>query len=330
MRYVSGPSRLIQISFQEVPMAENKLKLSGRLAMDFRKNWPLYLMVLPVLAFYILFAYKPMVGIIIAFKDYKPALGIWRSPWADNHGFYHFIDFFTSIFCKRVLVNTLMISLYDLVIGFPAPIILALLLNEVKSASFKKVVQTITYFPHFISAVVICGMVRQFCLTDGLFNIIGGWFGLEPKSLLQIPGNFRMIFTLTNIWQGVGWASIIYLAAIAGVDTGLYEAAALDGAGRFQRIWHITLPGIRPTIIIMLIMRIGSLMNVGYEKIILLYNESIYETADVISTYVYRKGLLEFNFSFSTAVNLFNSIMNFALVYIANYISRKFSETSLF
>ena len=330
MRYVSGPSRLIQISFQEVPMAENKSKLSGRLAMDFRKNWPLYLMVLPVLAFYILFAYKPMVGIIIAFKDYKPALGIWRSPWADNHGFYHFIDFFTSIFCKRVLVNTLMISLYDLVIGFPAPIILALLLNEVKSASFKKVVQTITSFPHFISAVVICGMVRQFCLTDGLFNIIGGWFGLEPKSLLQIPGNFRMIFTLTNIWQGVGWASIIYLAAIAGVDTGLYEAAALDGAGRFQRIWHITLPGIRPTIIIMLIMRIGSLMNVGYEKIILLYNESIYETADVISTYVYRKGLLEFNFSFSTAVNLFNSIMNFALVYIANFISRKFSETSLF
>ncbi len=311
-------------------MAENKSKLSGRLAMDFRKNWPLYLMVLPVLAFYILFAYKPMVGIIIAFKDYKPALGIWRSPWADNHGFYHFIEFFTSIFCKRVLVNTLMISLYDLVIGFPAPIILALLLNEVKNATFKKVVQTITYFPHFISAVVICGMVRQFCLTDGLFNIIGGWFGLEPKSLLQIPGNFRMIFTLTNIWQGVGWASIIYLAAIAGVDTGLYEAAALDGAGRFQRIWHITLPGIRPTIIIMLIMRIGSLMNVGYEKIILLYNESIYETADVISTYVYRKGLLEFNFSFSTAVNLFNSIMNFALVYIANFISRKFSETSLF
>lgn len=223
-----------------------------------------------------------------------------------------------------------MISLYNLVFGFPAPIILALLMNELRAQKFKKVVQTITYFPHFISAVVICGMVCQFCLTDGLFNIILGWFGLKPQSLLQVPKYFRTIYTGTNIWQGVGWSSIIYLAAITGVDSGLHEAAALDGAGRFRRIWHITLPSIQSTIVILLIMEVGNMMSVGYEKIILLYNESIYETADVISTYVYRKGLLEFNWSFSTAVNLFNSVLNFALVFGANTISRKVTETSLF
>ena len=240
------------------------------------------------------------------------------------------LTFFDSIFFKRVMVNTIMISLYDLVFGFPAPIILALMMTEIKNQKFKKIIQTISYFPHFISAVVICGMVRQFCLSDGLFNIIGGWFGLESKSLLQYPEYFRWIYTGTNIWQGIGWSSIIYLAAIAGVDQGLHEAAALDGAGRFRRMWHITLPGIKPTIVILLIMQVGKMMSVGYEKIILLYNESIYETADVISTFVYRRGLLEFNWSFSTAVNLFNSILNFVLVYLANAISRKVTETSLF
>lgn len=311
-------------------VSSRKDSLGTRTVKDFQKNWTLYLMVLPVLAFYLIFAYKPMVGVIIAFKDYKVNLGIWGSPWAANHGFYHFISFFDSIFFKRVCINTIMISLYDLVLGFPAPIILAILMSELKNQRFKKTVQTITYFPHFISSVVICGMVRQFCLSDGLFNIIRGWFGAAPQSLLQQPEYFRIIFTCTNVWQGVGWNSIIYLAAIAGVDQGLHEAAALDGAGRFRRIWHVTLPGIKPTIIILLIMRIGSLMGVGYEKIILLYNESIYETADVISTFVYRRGLLEFNWSFSTAVNLFNSVLNFLLVYIANGISRKVTETSLF
>lgn len=301
-----------------------------RLMRDFRKNWPLYLMILPVIIFYILFCYKPMVGIIIAFKDYKVNLGIWDSPWTSEYGLYHFISFFDSIFFKRVMINTIMISLYDLVFGFPAPIVLALMMTEIKNQKFKKIVQTISYFPHFISAVVICGMVRQFCLSDGLFNIIGGWFGMESKSLLQYPEYFRWIYTGTNMWQGIGWSSIIYLAAIAGVDQGLHEAAALDGAGRFRRMWHITLPGIKPTIVILLIMQVGKMMSVGYEKIILLYNESIYETADVISTFVYRRGLLEFNWSFSTAVNLFNSILNFVLVYLANAISRKVTETSLF
>lgn len=301
-----------------------------RAAKDMKRNWPLYLMVLPVVIFYILFCYKPMVGIIIAFKDYKPNLGIWGSPWTSQHGLYHFISFFDSIFFARVCINTIMISLYSLVFGFPAPIILALLMNELRSQKFKRVVQTITYFPQFVSTVVICGMVRQFCLSDGLFNEIGSWFGAQPQSLLQVPEYFRTIYTATGIWQGVGWSSIIYLAAIAGVDMGLHEAAALDGAGRFRRIWHITLPSIKPTIVILLIMQIGGMMSVGYEKIILLYNESIYETADVISTFVYRRGLLEFNWSFSTAVNLFNSVLNFILVFTANAISRKVTETSLF
>lgn len=301
-----------------------------RAAKDMKRNWPLYLMVLPVVIFYILFCYKPMVGIIIAFKDYKPNLGIWGSPWTSQHGLYHFISFFDSIFFARVCINTIMISLYSLVFGFPAPIILALLMNELRSQKFKRVVQTITYFPHFVSTVVICGMVRQFCLSDGLFNEIGSWFGAQPQSLLQVPEYFRTIYTATGIGQGVGWSSIIYLAAIAGVDMGLHEAAALDGAGRFRRIWHITLPSIKPTIVILLIMQIGGMMSVGYEKIILLYNESIYETADVISTFVYRRGLLEFNWSFSTAVNLFNSVLNFILVFTANAISRKVTETSLF
>ena len=310
--------------------ASKKKSFGARVVQDFARNWPIYLMALPVLAFFIVFSYKPMVGIIIAFKTYKPNLGIWGSPWAPNYGFYHFISFFESIFFKRVVVNTLMLSLYDLVYGFPAPIILSILLSELTNQKFKKVVQTITYFPHFISAVVICGMVRQFAMSDGLLNIIAGWFGAEPVSMLQQPDYFRGIFTGTNIWQGVGWASIIYLAAIAGVDQGLHEAAALDGAGRFRRIWHITLPGIKPTVVIMLIMQIGRMMSVGHEKIILLYNESIYDTADVISTFVYRRGLLEFNWSFSTAVSLLNSVINFALVYVANAISRKVTETSLF
>ena len=196
-----------------------------RAAKDMKRNWPLYLMVLPVVIFYILFCYKPMVGIIIAFKDYKPNLGIWGSPWTSQHGLYHFISFFDSIFFARVCINTIMISLYSLVFGFPAPIILALLMNELRSQKFKRVVQTITYFPHFVSTVVICGMVRQFCLSDGLFNEIGSWFGAQPQSLLQVPEYFRTIYTATGIWQGVGWSSIIYLAAIAGVDMGLHEAA---------------------------------------------------------------------------------------------------------
>lgn len=297
---------------------------------DFMRNWSLYLLVLPVILYYVVFCYVPMGGVIIAFKNYKPALGILGSKWADYGGFEHFIKFFQNPTFVRLIRNTVTISLGNLIIGFPAPIILAIALSEIRFTKFKKVVQTVSYFPHFISLVVVCGILKEFCLSDGLFNTIGSFFGAPAKSLLQQPGAFRPIYILSSVWQDVGWSSIIYIAAIAGIDTQIYEAAELDGAGRMQKIWNITLPSIKPTIVILLIMQVGNMMSVGSEKILLLYNESIYETADVISTYVYRKGLLEFNWSFSTAVSLFNSIINFSLVFAANFICRKTTDSSLF
>ncbi|MGN0166579.1 MAG: ABC transporter permease [Acetatifactor sp.] len=298
---------------------------------DFRRNKFLYLMILPVILYYLLFCYVPMIGVQIAFKDFKPMLGIWDSPITDNFGMKHFIEFFTNPFFSRILKNTMLISLISIIFSFPAPIILALVLNEIRFKKLKRVVQTVSYMPHFISLVVVCGMVRHFCLSDGLFNQLFNLLGISTtNSWLQIPEAFRTIYVGSDIWQSVGWNSIIYLAAIAGVDYQLYEAAEIDGAGRWQKLIHITFPTIRPTVILLLIMQVGKTMNVGYEKVLLLYNSTIYETADVISTYVYRKGLLDFDYSYSTAVNLFNSVINFILVIIANKISSKLSETSLF
>ena len=302
----------------------------GKIRMDFQKNKAVYFMFLPVVVFYLIFHYYPMTGIILAFKDFKPALGIWGSPFTGDYGFEHFLAFFGSSFFGRTITNTILISLYQLIFGFPMPIILALMLNELRSPKFKKVMQTITYFPHFISTVVVCGMLTDFCLSDGLFNQITGFFGVSSVSMLSEPKLFRTIYVASGIWQSMGWDSIIYLAAIAGIDTQLYEAASLDGAGRFKKIWHITLPGIKGTVVILFIMAIGKMMSVGSEKILLLYNPSTYKTADVISTYVYRKGLLDQDYSYSTAVNLFNSVINFALVFCANALSRKLTETSLF
>ena len=302
----------------------------GKIRMDFQKNKAVYFMFLPVVVFYLIFHYYPMTGIILAFKDFKPALGIWGSPFTGDYGFEHFLAFFGSSFFGRTITNTILISLYQLIFGFPMPIILALMLNELRSTKFKKVMQTITYFPHFISTVVVCGMLTDFCLSDGLFNQITGFFGAPSVSMLSEPKLFRTIYVASGIWQSMGWDSIIYLAAIAGIDTQLYEAASLDGAGRFKKIWHITLPGIKGTVVILFIMAIGKMMSVGSEKILLLYNPSTYKTADVISTYVYRKGLLDQDYSYSTAVNLFNSVINFALVFCANALSRKLTETSLF
>ena len=302
----------------------------GKIRMDFQKNKAVYFMFLPVVVFYLIFHYYPMSGIILAFKNFKPALGIWGSPFTGDYGFEHFLAFFGSSFFGRTITNTILISLYQLIFGFPMPIILALMLNELRSPKFKKVMQTITYFPHFISTVVVCGMLTDFCLSDGLFNQITGFFGVPSVSMLSEPKLFRTIYVASGIWQSMGWDSIIYLAAIAGIDTQLYEAASLDGAGRFKKIWHITLPGIKGTVVILFIMAIGKMMSVGSEKILLLYNPSTYKTADVISTYVYRKGLLDQDYSYSTAVNLFNSVINFALVFCANALSRKLTETSLF
>jgi putative aldouronate transport system permease protein len=296
------------------------------IAADIRKNRYVYIMAIPVILYYVIFHYKPMYGAIIAFKDFAPGLGIMRSPWI---GFKHFTEFFSSIYFGRVLKNTLLISLYELVWGFPAPILLALLLNELRMKFFKSTVQTLTYLPHFISLVVICGMVKDFTSSNGVINDIITWFGGNRTAILQNPNLFRPVYIISGIWQHIGWDSIIYLAALSGIDQEQYEAASIDGCGRFKQILHVTLPGITSTIIILLILRMGKMLNVGFEKIILLYNPATYETADVISSFVYRKGLLEFDWSFSTAVGLFNSIINFTLIIWTNRVSRKVSETSL-
>ena len=267
-----------------------------------------------------------MYGAIIAFMDYTPARGIAGSEWV---GLENFIRFFKSPYCTRVIKNTLLLSVYDLIFGFPAPIILALLLNEVKSTVFKRFTQTITYLPHFISLVVICGMITDFSLSNGIFNDIIVFFGGERSALLSQPENYRPIYILSGIWQNIGWGSILYLAALAGVDQQLYEAASIDGAGKWKQLIHVTLPGIVPTIVIQLILKIGSLMSIGYEKTLLLYNDATLETADIISTYVYRSGLQQQDWSYSTAIGLFNSVINCILLFSANYISKKTTENSL-
>lgn len=303
-----------------------KVSFKKRVRADWVRNKSLYILVLPVIIFYICFHYKPMYGALIAFQDYVPRLGISGSKWV---GFANFNRFFHDVYFWRLIRNTLVLSGLDILFGFPAPIILALLLNEVTSKHFKNTVQTLTYLPHFISLVVVCGMLTDFCLTNGLFNDIIAFFGGDRHPLLQDPSLYRAIYIASNIWQQVGWGSIIYLSALSGVDSALYEAAKIDGAGKWKQLIYVTLPGISPTIIIMLIMKIGSLMSMGYEKTILLYNPSTYETADIISSYIYRIGLLQQDWSYSTAIGLFNSVINFILLIIANRLSRKFSETSL-
>ncbi len=297
-----------------------------RIQRDLRKNYSLYLLVLPVILFYLLFSYKPMYGAIIAFKRYTPALGIWSSPWV---GFDNFIRFFNSVYFIRIIKNTLLLSLYSLIFGFPAPILLALMLNEVRNKRFKSLAQTVTYLPHFISMIVVTGMIVNFTMSTGLINDIIVFFGGERSPLLQNPHLYRSIYIVSSIWQEIGWGSIIYLAALSGVDSQLYEAAMIDGAGKFKQLLFVTIPSIMPTIVIMLILKIGSLMSIGYEKTILLYNPSTYETADIISSYVYRIGLLEQNWSYSTAIGLFNSVINLILLIITNKLSKRLSETSL-
>ncbi|MBM6996714.1 sugar ABC transporter permease [Paenibacillus sp. DXFW5] len=297
-----------------------------RFVRDFRMNKYLYLMMIPVIAYYVIFHYGPMYGAIIAFKDFTPIKGILGSDWV---GLKHFEDFFGSYYFLRVLKNTILISLYTLAFEFPAPILLALLINEVRRRYFKRVVQTITYMPYFISLVVICGIITDFTNADGLINRLFMLLGYDGQAMLQKPELFRPIYVLSEIWQRIGWESIIYIAALMSIDLEQYEAARMDGASRLKQMIYITLPGLLPVITIMFILRMGNLLNVGFEKIILLYNPVTYETADVISSFVYRKGLLEFGWSYSSAVGLFNSVINLALLVSANYISRKVNENSL-
>jgi putative aldouronate transport system permease protein len=298
----------------------------SRLLRDLSKNRFIYFMALPVIAYYFIFDYGPMYGASIAFKDFSAIKGISGSPWV---GFQHFSDFFNDVYFGRVVRNTLLLSLYNIIFGFPAPIILALLLNEVRKQMFKRFVQSVTYLPHFISVMVLCGLIVDFTSRNGIINDMLAFLGMERVTMLLQPELFRTIYVGSNIWQELGWGSIIYLAALAGIDQDLYEAATIDGAGRFKQMLHVTIPGIMPTIIILFILRMGSMMNVGFDKIFLLYNPITYETSDVISTYVYRKGILEANYSFSAAVGLFNSIINFLLLVATNQFSKKVNDTSL-
>ena len=275
----------------------------------------------------LLFCYKPMYGAIIAFQKYRPALGILKSQWV---GFENFENFFGDFYFARILRNTLLLSCYQLAWGFPLPILFALLLNELKSPRFKRFVQTTSYLPHFISLVVVCSLIKQFSLTKGLFNEIIAFFGGERTPLLQYPNNFRTIYVASEVWQHFGWNSIIYLAALTSIDPALYEAAEIDSAGRLRRALHITIPGLTSTITMMLILNVGGILSLDSEKVLLLYNQATYKTADIISTYTYRKGLIESDFSFSTAVGLFNSAVNVCFLISANLLSKKVTDVGLF
>ncbi len=292
------------------------------------KDRYLLLLFLPCLIYYILFKYVPMWGVLISFKDFKPFIGFWGSEWV---GLKHYIDFFNNPDAWRIIRNTLLLGVYTLLWCFPLPIVFALALNELTRPKFKKFVQTVSYMPHFLSAVVVCGMLNSFLSpVRGIVNIIINMFGGETINFLSTASWFRPIYVASEVWQTLGWGAIVYLAAITNVDPQYYEAAKLDGASRLRQIWSITLPCIAPTVATMLILRIGSILEVGLEKVLLLYSPAIYETSDIIATYVYRQGLVSGNMSYATAIGLFSSVINLVLLVSANYFSKKFADTGLF
>ena len=287
----------------------------------------IYLLLLFPIASFAVFNYAPLYGLLVAFKQYRPAQGIFGSAWV---GFKWFEQFLTNPYFWRVFRNTVLLGFYNMVFGFPAPIIFALLLNEITRARYKKVVQTVTLLPHFLSMVAICSMIIGLLSpTYGAVNKMLAAFGIRPIYFMAEPGWFRTIFVATDIWQGIGFSSILYLAAIAGVDQEQYEAAMIDGANRFQRAWHITLSAIKPTICILLILSVPSLLRANFEKVLLLYNNATFEVADVISTYLYRLGLEQGQLEFSTAVGLFNAVLSFLLVLSSNKISKMLDNASL-
>lgn len=298
-----------------------------QLLANYRQNKLLYWLILPSLIFILIFNYIPMGGLIIAFQDYSFTRGIWGSEWI---GFENFTDFFSGMYFGRTLGNTLALSGLDLLFNFPAAILLALMLNEVRSTRFKRTIQTVSYMPHFISMVVAAGLIKEFCDSSGVISSLAVQFGGKPQSYISQPQYFRSIFTISEIWKSVGFNSIVYLAALSGISEELYEAARIDGAGRWRQLFHVTFPGLLPTIIIMLILRCGAIMNVNFEKVLLLYSPSTYSTADIISTYVYRMGIIKQKIGFSTAVGLFNSVISLILVLGVNKLSKMYTETSMF
>ncbi|MEJ6391900.1 ABC transporter permease subunit [Gymnodinialimonas sp. 2305UL16-5] len=309
------------------PMAMGKLTRSQRIIDHLKREWQIYAMLLPTIIWLLLFLYKPMYGLQIAFKDYSIFRGVAASPWI---GFEHFETLFNSDQFIRALRNTIVISFYSLIFGFPMPILLALMFNEILHQTFKKTAQTIVYLPHFISSVIIAGIViTAFSPSAGIVNTILGWFGVDSIYFLTRPEWFRPIFIGTGIWQEAGFQSIVYLAAIAGVSPTLYESAVVDGASRWQMMWKITIPSIMPTIIIMLIIRIGNMLEVSFEMIILLYQPATYETADVVNTFIYRQGIQGGQYDLAAAAGLFNAVVAFVLVMSANAVSKRYSRTSL-
>ncbi|TLS49006.1 sugar ABC transporter permease [Paenibacillus antri] len=293
----------------------------------FIKNKWLYIFLIPGLLYFLIFKYAPMFGIVIAFKQLSLAKGIWGSEWI---GLANFETLFSSAHFIRVLRNSILLSVYQIVFGFPAPIILALMLNEVRQMAFKRISQTILYLPHFISWVVLAGIVINFLSpTDGIANQIVTAFGGEPIKFLQEPQYFRTIIVSAEIWKGIGWGTIIYLAAMTGIDPTLYESAKIDGASRMQRILYITIPGIATTVVIMLLLSLGNILDNGFEQVFLLYNPVTYETGDIFETYTYRIGLQDGRLSYATAVGLFKSVVGFILIISANYAARKISGKSI-
>lgn len=294
-----------------------------------RQNWQLYLMLLPVMVYFLLFCYGPMYGLVLAFKDYKVLRGIFGSPWA-NPWYKHFERFFLSPYFERVITNTVTISAQSLLYGFPVPIILALCINEVRNRKYQKIVQNVTYAPHFLSVIVLVGLIKSFTNTDyGIVNLLIRYFGGEGYNWMQRADLFRPLYIGSGIWQNAGWDSIIYIAALSGIDPQLHESAMIDGANRWKRIWHINLPGLMPTIIILLILNSGYIMSVGFEKVFLMQNDLNLSSSDVISTYSYRIGIESAQYELATAIGLFNSVVNCALLVCVNWASRRTGGTSL-
>jgi len=299
----------------------------SKLSKDLYQSRYLLILLLPAIIYYILFHYVPMWGVLIAFKDYKAFLGFQKSPWV---GFKYFKMFFESYDAFNVIRNTFLLGIYSIFWGFPAPLIFALVLNEVRNLKFKKIVQTISYMPHFLSTVVVVGIIQLLLSsTNGIVNQIIYSLGYEKINFLQKPGYFRTIYIASDIWQGMGWGAIVYIAALTNIDPQLYEASVIDGANKFRQLIHITLPGIAPTTITLLLLRMGRVLSVGFEKVYLLQNPTIYSTSEVISTYVYSQGMVGGKFSYGTAVGLFNTLINFVFLIASNYLARAFTETSL-
>jgi putative aldouronate transport system permease protein len=288
----------------------------------------LLLLALPAVLYFFVFHYLPMIGTVIAFQNFRPGAGLFASPFV---GLRWFKEFFSSIFFFRLVKNTFLLSFYMLIFAFPVPIIFALMLCEVKDGPFRRTIQAISFMPHFISIVVVVGILQNFLsVTDGVINQMRGFLSLPAIGFLEDPAYFRTVYVVSGIWQEFGWNSIIYIAAIAGISPQLYEAARIDGCSRFRQMIHITLPGIMPAAVTLLILHLGKIMSVGFEKIILMYNPSTYSVADVISTYVYRRGIVDMQFSYASAVDLFNSVINLVLLILVNRISRRRTGVGLF